>query len=161
MIPINYGKQHSDLAIASFFVVAIVLLSLFGWFVFPYFDRIDGMQRTQRLLPGILRAVNLPAAQAQTVLTTPIGMGRTMISAVDLGIIQAAPDGDHSKVFWSRLSSGVCIGVKVYARQRPDDFNDFVLTVPGQTWRNAEDIQATNCQSLPDHFTLTFERKKP
>lgn len=154
------NRPTSGMAIAGFFIGSIALLTLFGWFAFPSLERIDNLQRAQLVLPGILRAVELPPAQAQTVLTAPVHMGRSITSAVDLGIIQAAPDGDHSKVFWSRLSAGVCIGLQIYARRVPSEFNDLVVTVPGHTWRNAEDIQATNCRSLPDHFTLTFERKR-
>ena len=123
-------------------------------------DRINDQRVTLAVLPGILRAVNLPAVQAQPVLTSPVRVGRGMVSAVNVGIIQGALDGDHSKVFWSGVSVGVCVGVKLYARQAPNDFSNLILTVPGHTWRDAKDIQATNCQSLPARFTLTIERRK-
>lgn len=156
----NDDKPPSDGATLIVSAGLIVLLALFGWRVFPAWDRVNDMQVTLVVLPRILSAINLPADKAQTALTAPVRVGRGTVSAVDLGIIQAAPDGDHSKVLWSHLSVGACAGVQVHAREVPNDFAELILKVPEHTWRDAKDILATNCKSLPADFTLTLERKK-
>ncbi|HTV85046.1 MAG TPA: hypothetical protein VME63_06560 [Dyella sp.] len=154
------GKPQSEGATLVVSAGFVILLALFGWRIFPAWDRVNNMRITLVVLPGILRAINLPADQAQTALTAPVRVGRGAVSAVDLGIIQAAPDGDHSRVFWSRLPLGVCEGLQVHAREMSTDFTGLILTVPGHTWRDAKDVLVTNCKSLPAGFTLTVERKK-
>lgn len=151
----------SSLSILGLFLTAIATVVGFVWIFAPSLSRSLDAGQAELVMPWILSAVGQPPAQATSFLNHRVRAGRGYAVASRLGMVFATPDGDHSQITLANISPGVCQGMQDYAKESGNSFSILVISMPGHTWHNAGEVQATDCLSLPHSFTMTLKKAPP